>query len=160
MSDYLLADRAEEAFVALLTEPVRTALSIAVDAPVPVYPGKNQQTKSINRVICEAEVGDEVTLYTGNFWVDATITIQFTATTQPGQVVDTKEKAETLQSAVNNALLVDDLESQLTAAAAQFHVFAGSVKRLASGPREYDAVESAWVDKLRFRFMACASDLT
>lgn len=160
MSDYLLADRAEQAFVNILTVPVRTALGLTAADANRCVAGRSSSVLQIPGVVCECEVGEEETKDTANFWVDAIISVLFHASDPADKAAVTKPAAQALLSAVNNAVYVDNLDAQLTDAVEQFHVFASSVQRLGGGRRTYDAERSCWIDSIHFRFLACAADLS
>lgn len=158
MSDYLLADLAEDSIVAVLTSPVRTALGLSASAEVPVLTSKRSAGRAMPLVDVLCLVGDEDVNNSGNFWVDASITVKTGGVRDAGESsAARKDVNQTLLSAVINALFVTDLEDQMTAAASPFHCFGVSQR---SGPvRSQDETSGAWLDTISIRFLACAADL-
>ena len=149
MADYLLADRAELAWV--------TYLSTIEGLPTCVA-GKNATDKELPLVICECSVGEEETRLTGNFWVDSTITLVTTANPQAEDETPVKDSNLTYLSLLDNAIYVDNLEALLAASASEFHIFDVSVQRMGSTRNQDD--EGIWRDAINLRFMACASDIS
>lgn len=159
MSDYLLADRAESAFVAIIKPVVRTLLDLGASDYVPVVPGKDAGDRQGYMVTIVCEAGEEQLRDTGNFWVDTIIDVQCPVRGDVGAATTPHAHDLNLLSAIHNAVYVTDLEAQLTAAVTEFTVFNSSVQRGAS-IRARDEEGGNWHDQIRLRFLACASDLS
>lgn len=158
MSDNLLAQRAGQAFAALLAPVYRTIAELPDDADVPVYARDFTEIRTASMIECSGDTGEEFPQYTGNFFVNVTVSAQTPSAREPGRD-DPKDIHLDLISAITNALHVDDLEAQLSAAVEDFHVFAGSMQRLGD---DRPGTDGAMIlrNTLSFRFLACASDLT
>lgn len=158
MSDYLLADLAEDAIIAVLTSSVRAALGLSSSAEVPVFPSKRSADRALPLVDVLCTVGDEDTNDSGNFWVDASITVKTGGVRDAGESSSVrKDFNQSILSAVTNTVFVDDFEDQITAAASPFTCF-GIASR--SGPvRSQDEMSGAWTDTVFVRFLACAADI-
>lgn len=150
MADNILAQRASEAFATLV---------MAVAGSVPVIAGENVENRAIDQVACNAVRDEEYPLYTGNFWVMAKVQIQTNASKQPGATVDPDETHFAMVTAITNALEVDDIADQLTAAANDFTVFPGTVHKMPEDI-EGNQIAGAFRNTLNFKFIACASDLS
>jgi hypothetical protein len=148
-----VCEAAEAALVELLTPVVATALDVA-EAEAPVYPGKNDATKDLPAVICRATRGEEYPRGTGNFWLTLEVELRHPARDESKQLTVNAAVLEALRT----VLQADDLDAQITSAAEDFHVFAGSLSREADG-RDFIEDDALWVDSIQMRCLACASDL-
>ncbi len=157
MSVYLLAGKSDDAFAALLEDVVSDALNLAEGDTIPVFTAKNSGFKTSVGVTIESEISDEDVLRSGNFWVNTVVSVKHSAVDQHGQGAVSKTDGDALVSAVATLLAADNLESQLSAASSDFHVFTTSITRTGT-PREYD--NENWTDEFRLRFLACATDLS
>lgn len=149
MSDFLLADRAESALVDVLS----TAIT-----PTPCYPAKYNLDKSVPIVLVECQVGGELVLQTGIYYVEAKVTVKTLSEQQPDSSDDPKTAALALLSLVHNVISASDLEAQLTASPTEFSVYETSIKRT-GGTRSQDE-QGYWIDEINLRFVACAFDLS
>lgn len=150
MADNILAQKASEAFATLV---------MAVAGSVPVIAGENVENRAIDQIACNAVRDEETPLDTGNYVVMVSVQIQTNATMQPGATVEPADTHFALVSAITNALEVDDIASQLTAAADDFTVFPGTV-RPQPEDIEGNQVAGAFRNTLNFKLIACASDLS
>jgi hypothetical protein len=149
----ILIDRCEEALAAVLNAAGAGALA-------QVATGKSPDTKSIPIIICECDGGDieEDPKATGNFWVNATVTIKTRAVeneTATGSDATPKVTSQNLVDLVMNALIVDDLPAQLSAAVATFTVFPNGV--IYQSPASGKDLEGIWHDILPLRIYCCPS---
>lgn len=163
MSLFLLADKSEEALVALVL--AIPTLNTVAGTTLQVLPGKNSEDKlKAPIVVCSAELEEmEDPHFTGNYWVNAMVAIKTEAVTNPDGTdpaatdADTKEESQSLVELIFTALQVDDLAAQLTAAVDDFTVFPASVQFGApQGGRDEKGV---WIDTMRIRFYACGRSL-
>lgn len=116
MSEILLADRAEQAFVNLIEPAVRTLLGVNAAAAVPVVVSKDSTARNGYQVTARVDVGEEDVRYTGNHWCVATIEVQTPGIPQPGDRDSARLPNLNLLSTVNTVLTSSTLEAQLTAA--------------------------------------------
>lgn len=153
---YLLCDKCEAAFVSLLTAPLQ-----AVDPTCQIVTSSEVTEKTLPLVGVAADGGtEEDPKGTGNYWIDVVVSlhmkgIQNENTTNPSDDADANALA--LISAVNSVIFVDDLDSQLSAAATGFTVLPQGIAF--SAPTR-DQQDDAWVSEIKLRIYCCASDLS
>ncbi len=157
MAAFLVNDKLEAALVALIT-PAVSALT-----PIPaVVGGKASTDKEAPIVICDCQgEGEDDPQGTGNFWLRGEIQIKHTGvpneTGADPATADPITANEALITAVCGAVMVDDLEAQLTAAVSDFHVFSGSASF--SAPVRGQDENGNWVDTIALRVYCCGSAL-
>lgn len=140
----VLVDRLEEALAVVLAPVV---------GDVHVATGKDTRDKELPCVICAAE-GDgieEDPKGSGNFWLTATVMVK----TSPKAA---KATSQALVSKVYNAIIVDDLPAQLSAAVDDFTVFPNAV--IFQSPNSGKTDDDVWQDEFPMRVLCCPSDLT
>lgn len=146
----VLIDRCEEAFAAVLA---------AVVGDVQVCTGKDPRDKeALPLVICAAE-GDgaeEDPKGTGNFWIQMTVMVK-TSPLAPGDDAAKKATSQALVSKVYNAIVVDNLPAQLSAAVEDFTVFPNAV--IFQSPNSGRSDDDVWVDEFPMRVLCCPSRL-
>lgn len=154
---YVIADRAEQAFAALVTPAVA-----ALNPKPQVTTGKASADKVLPFVICSAgsNGGEEDPYTSGNYWLDVSVEIKSTAVqnqsaTNPAD--NPLSTNETILDAVCENLYVTNLNQLLSAAVTDFTCIAIIPE---SPGREYNVEGSIWVDTLHFRVYCCASALS
>lgn len=119
-----------------------------------IYDGQASGEKVLPCIICDALDATEDPPLTGNHWVPATITLETSSQVQPDGI-DPKIASEAIWTALCNALAVDDLPAQLSAALADFTAIGIGDE---NGYRE-ERGEDVWLQMIGFKVYCCASDL-
>lgn len=146
-------DKLEEALVAVLTAPVQ-----AINASCAVVPGKSSDADPQTPIfICAATGNGEMDPpFSGNFWLTGEISFYHTAVQNEdgsdANATDPKDDDLALWGGMLEALIVDDIADQLTAAVDDFTVFPSGV--IFSAP-ERDQSGAFWMDKIQFRVYCC-----
>lgn len=119
-----------------------------------VLTGKSSEDKEPPLVIIEANNSEEEEPeFSGNFWVEYSVTIKSLATVDVDGV-DPKAADETLIDLVFSAFTVSDLAAQLTAALDDF-----TCQGLKSFKVKSSQEGNCWVNTLTFMALCCPSDL-
>lgn len=148
---FLPNDKLEAALVALLAAPVA-----AVNPACSVVAGGSPGDRALPEVICAVDGdGEEEPKSSGNFWLNAMVTLKTKATTDDSATPEADRQA--LASAIYGVLYVDGLPALLSAAASDFFVFPLGVT-FSAPTRGQDG--DAWFDQFPLRVYCCASDLS
>jgi hypothetical protein len=142
----LVLSKTRLAFVAVLTPSAGSA---------DVYDEKDSADKAAPNVSCGAANAVEDPPNTGNFWVDAIITV-VTPLSVDSDGVDPKDASQTLCMTIMNALEVDDLGAQLMAAVPDYTVFGFGEEK----GHEIEVDGDCCKERLKLRVYCCPSDVT
>jgi hypothetical protein len=160
MADNILCDKMGDALKVLMDAAV-AAMSPQPD-PVPaVVTAKDSGDKTLPLFICEADgQGEEEPegCQTGNFWITGAVSLRHSAVDEADQDAGTaKANDQACLTAMANAIQISTLETDLSAAVANFTVFPNSVSFEA--PERTQDESGVWEDTIQFKALCCASDL-
>jgi len=149
MSTFHLADKLESALQAVISPAVA-----ALAEPANVYTGKQRVDKITPAVICMVTgEGEEEPVFTGNFWLSASVEIEHLAVDGSG-AGETRDQMELLNDAVAGAVFSDTLEASLSAAVPDFHVYKSGIIR--GTPTTEVHEHDIWVDIFPLRVYCIA----
>lgn len=138
-------EQALTAYLAALTVPLSTTN---------IYTGKSsgEKTPPCVEAICEPG-GEEYPIDSGNFWKEATVLVKTSAPVDTDGV-DPKTADDNLAAAVEEALRVDDLHTQLSAVMPAFHCY-----RAFFQAGSFSTEGDVWTTAIPLRLYCCNKDL-
>jgi len=149
MAAVIVLSKTRSALVAFLT-----AANVGCDR---IYDEKSAGDKAAPNVSCGAANAVEDPPGTGNFWVDAVVSVKTPGAVDVGQAEsDPKNSSESLCAAVFLALEVDDLAAQLTDIQDDFTVMGIAGEKGHHLEQDGDC----WVESIAVRLYCCASDFS
>lgn len=138
MAEHIILAKVTDALIALLT---------AANVGANVVDGKNSAEKTAPYVGCEAANAEEDPMGSGNFMVDAMVTVKYIAAVD-SDGVDPKPAADTLSANVFAVLETDTLAADLSAAIANFTVFGFMEGKQVSSEEDGDCWVETWRRKI------------
>lgn len=141
-----------------LAEAAIAAMDPQPDPLPTVYTAKDNSDKTLPAIICEADgSGEEDPPSTGNFWVTAGLSLRHTAVDDGVDGGEMKANDQAILTALSNAIFIDSLAADLSAAVDDFTVFPNSENLEA--PHRDQIADGVWEDTIQFKALCCASDL-
>jgi len=146
MAENVILEKTRQAIINLLTA--------GLPAGTTIYNERNSAEKVAPDVAVGASNAQEEPLSTGNYWVDAEVSVRVIAAVDAGGT-DPKPAGDNLSALTFELLEVDDLEAQLTAALEEFTVIGlGAEKSF-----EESVDGDSWVQTWKRRMYCAGSDL-